>query len=143
MTDDPDDYRPGSWWRLVSDPERRVDVTVIYESIGAGERIPRHAHDIDEVIVVESGAARVHVDGADVEVVGGATVFIPAGTVHGTVNTGDGPLEVRAFFPATTLRMDLVERNPAPGTEDSPPMTSVYHVLEDRFEVLGPSPYGD
>jgi quercetin dioxygenase-like cupin family protein len=141
MTDDPDDYRPGSAWRLVVDPEGRVDMTVVHESIGVGERIPRHVHDVDEVVLVESGAARVHVDGQEVDVVAGATVFVPAGTVHGTVNTGTAPVSVRAFFATTTLRMDLVERNPAPGTEGRPPMTSVYYAREDRFEVLGPSPY--
>lgn len=143
MTDDPDDHRPGSSWRLVVDPQDRVDMTVIYESIGAGERIPKHVHDVDEVVLIESGRARVHVDGEEADVTEGATVFVPAGAIHGTVNTGLDAVQVRALFAATTLRMDLVERNPAPGTEEQPPMTSFYYARENRFEVLGPSPYAD
>jgi quercetin dioxygenase-like cupin family protein len=141
MTDDPDDYRPNSSWRLAFDPEARVDMTVIYESVGVGDRIPRHVHDVDEVILVEGGSARIFVDGVETEAETGTTVFIPAGTIHGTVNAGEVPVEVRAMFATTTLRMDLVERNPMPGTEGQPPMTSVYYVREDRFEAVGPSPF--
>ncbi len=112
MSEDPDDFRPASSWRLVVDPDGHVDMSVIYESIGVGDKIPRHWHDVDEVIIIERGDATVHVGGADLDVSDGATVFVPAGTVHGTRNRGEAPVDVRAMFPTTTLRMDLVERNP-------------------------------
>ena len=67
----------------------------------------------------------------------GATVFVPAGTVHGTRNRGEAPVDVRAMFPTTTLRMDLVERNPQPGTENRPPQTSVYDARTGDFRQLG------
>lgn len=82
LNEDPDDFRPGSSWRLVVDPDGEVDMAVIYESIGVGDRIPRHWHDVDEVIIIERGDATVHVGGADLDVSDGATVFVPAGTVH-------------------------------------------------------------
>lgn len=137
MDSDDDDYRPGSSWRLAVDPAGRAGMAVVWEQVGVGDRIPRHRHEVDEVILVERGSARVHVAGEDVDVTGGATVFVPAGAVHGTVNTGDEPVEVRAVFPATRVRMDMVERNPRPGTEDRPPMVSVYDMATGEFTYLG------
>lgn len=136
MDDDPDDYRPTSSWSLHVDPEQRTKLSVIRESIGVGDRIPRHWHDIDEVVLYERGHARVYLDGVETEVQGGATVFIPAGAIHGTMNIGDEPVEIRAVYPSTVVRMDLVERNPMPGTEDQAPQASVYDMATGTFTVL-------
>jgi len=89
------------------------------------------------VIIIEHGDATVHLGGADLDVSNGATVFVPAGTVHGARNRGDAPLKVRAVFPATTVRMDLVERNALPGTEDLPPQASIYDARTGDFRRLG------
>ncbi len=137
IDEDPDDFRPASSWRLVVDPDGDVDMAVIYESIGVGDKIPRHWHDVDEVIIIERGDATVHVGGADLDVSDGATVFVPAGTVHGTRNRGAAPVDLRAVFPTTTLRMDLVERNPQPGTEGRAPKASVYDARTGDFHQLG------
>jgi quercetin dioxygenase-like cupin family protein len=139
MDVDPDDYRPASSWALSIDPDRRAPFGVIHERIGIGDRIPRHWHDVDEVILLEGGAARVHLDGVDRDVTAGAIVFIPAGTVHGTLNVGDVPVEVRAVFPTTTVRMDAVERNPAPGTEGAPPQATTYDFATGAATGHGPA----
>lgn len=136
MDDDPDDHRPASEWALQVDPAGDTSLAVIRERIGVGDRIPRHVHDVDEVVLVERGTARTHVGGQEWDVVGGDTVFIPAGTVHGTVNTGEEPVEVRAVFPSTRVRMDYVERNPAPGTEGEPPRSVRYDLRTGDVEVL-------
>lgn len=122
MDDDPDDYRPTSAWSLHVDPEQRTRLSVIRECIGVGDRIPRHWHDIDEVVLYEAGHARVYLDGFETEVRDGASVFIPAGTIHGTVNIGDEPVQIRAVYPSTVVRMDLVERNPCQEPKTSLPM---------------------
>jgi quercetin dioxygenase-like cupin family protein len=139
MDADPDDYRPGSSWALSVDPDRRAPFGVIHERIGVGDRIPRHWHDVDEVILLEGGSARVHLDGVERDVAAGAIVFIPAGAIHGTLNVGDAPVEVRAVFPTTTVRMDAVERNPAPGTEAAPPMATTYDFANGTATVHGPT----
>ena len=139
MDDDPDDYRPASGWRLAVDPAGRAEMAVIWESIASGDRIPRHRHDVDEVIIVEHGDATAHVDGVDVEVTDGATVFVPAGAIHGMRNRGGGVAEIRAVFPTTRLRMEMVERNPMPGTEEQPPNITVYDVRSGSVNVIGPT----
>ncbi len=57
--DDPDDDRPRSRWRLVTDPGddsgRAEGLTIIREEIAPGDRIPLHRHQIDEVIMFLSG----------------------------------------------------------------------------------------
>lgn len=139
MDQDPDDHRPGSMWALSVDPDGRTSFSVIRERIGVGDRIPRHWHDVDEVVLYEAGEATVHLDGEDREIGPGATVFIPAGAIHGTVNRGSVPVDVRAVFPSTVVRMDLVERNPAPGTEDRPPQATTYDMTTGSFTVHGPT----
>ncbi|KAA1429175.1 cupin domain-containing protein [Nocardioides antri] len=136
MDEDPDDYRPTSSWSLHVDPDQRTGLSVIWETIGVGDRIPRHWHDIDEVVLYEGGRALVSLDGVETEVEGGATVFIPAGVIHGTMNVGDEPVRVRAIYPSTVVRMDLVERNPMPGTEEQRPRASVYDMATGTFTVL-------
>ncbi len=137
LDDDPDDYRPTSSLCLHVDPDARTQLSVIRERIGVGDRIPRHWHDVDEVVMYERGHALVFLDGEEVEVKPGATVFIPSGTIHGTVNLGDEPVEVRAVFPATSVRMDLVERNAQPGTEDRAPHAVIYDMATGEFTTLG------
>jgi quercetin dioxygenase-like cupin family protein len=139
MDKDPDDYRPSSSWALSVDPDGRTSLGVIRERIGAGDRIPRHWHDVDEVVLYESGSGRVHLDGVDSDIEAGATVFIPAGLIHGTVNTGDTPLEIRAVYPSTVVRMDAVERNPAPETEGAPPSATTYDMSTGAFTTHGPT----
>ena len=136
MTDDPDDYRPASSWLLQVDPDAQVGLSVIRERIGVGDRIPRHSHDVDEVVLYESGSARAHVDGVDTDVSAGDTVFIPAGAVHGTLNTGSEPVEIRAVFPAREVVIDMVERNPLPGTESDAQRAHRYDFATGDFTVL-------
>jgi quercetin dioxygenase-like cupin family protein len=120
---DPDDWRPGSRWALVSDPE--ADMAVIAEEIGVGDAIPLHRHRIDEIIVYLSGEAEVRVGDEAYDVRGGDIVVIPAGKVHGTRNTGEGVVAIRAVFPRARIDMQYVERNAAPGTEQDPPQPRV------------------
>jgi quercetin dioxygenase-like cupin family protein len=137
MTDDPDDYRPSSSWLLHVDPDHRAQLSVIRERIGPGDRIPLHWHDIDEVVLYESGRGLAHLDGTETEVRRGASVFIPAGVVHGTVNTGDAPLEVRAVYASTVVRMHMVQRNARPGTEGEAPKVSRYDMATGQYVLLG------
>lgn len=123
---DPDDYRPRSKWALLVDPrggdESGVDnITVIFEEIAAGDRIPLHVHPIHEVIVIEEGEAQVTLGRTSRVVERGTVVFVPAETPHGTRNVGRTPVRIHAMFPSEQIGIEYLERNPAPGTESDPP----------------------
>jgi quercetin dioxygenase-like cupin family protein len=130
MVGDPDDHRPASRWGLRADPgDARGQVRtlgIITEEIAIGDRIPLHTHDVDEAITILDGIADTRL-GDEVRRVGAGTViFIPAGVPHGTTNAGDQPLQIHAVFPATSIEISMLERNPAPGTEGDPPRRSRY-----------------
>jgi quercetin dioxygenase-like cupin family protein len=140
MVGDPDDHRPDSSWGLIVDPgdERgRVDsLAIIRELIAVGDRIPLHTHDVDEAITILDGEAEARL-GNDLRRVGAGTViFIPAGTPHGSANAGDTPLQIHAVFPATTIEIAMLERNPAPGTEGDAPRRSRYDLRTGSFEPI-------
>lgn len=136
------DHRPNTTWRLLVDPGTagdEVGLAVLMERCASGDRIPLHRHDVDEVVIVVAGAGEYHLAGEIQHVEGGDVVFIPAWTVHGTTNTGGETLHLQAVFPSRKVRMEMLERNPAPGTEDQPSMTPVYDFATGGFEVLGPT----
>ena len=143
MIGDPDDHRPETTWRLVVDPGTScegpvVELAVLEERCAVGDRIPLHRHDVDEVVTILDGEAAYHLDGDEIAVATGDVVFIPAGAVHGTRNTGATPLHLHAVFPARQVVMEMLDRNSAPGTEDAPPSTTRYDFATGTFEVLAP-----
>ncbi len=124
---DPDDYRPNSQMAFVFDPARSDaayvrGLTLIFENIGVGDRIPLHVHPtVEEVVVIEDGSAEVTLGDEKRTVGAGAVVFIPPGTPHGTRNVGIAVLRVQAIFPTPDIDIQMLERLPAPGTEGDPP----------------------
>ncbi|HET8968395.1 MAG TPA: cupin domain-containing protein [Gaiellaceae bacterium] len=128
---DPDDFRPDSRWALLVDPVANDgphvdDITLIVEEIAPGDRIPLHTHPINEVIVVLAGTPDVTLGDETQRVGPGTVVFIPAGSPHGTRNTGAEPVRLHAMFPSELIGIQYLERNPAPGTEldaPQPPFT--------------------
>jgi mannose-6-phosphate isomerase-like protein (cupin superfamily) len=126
VDDDPDDYRPNSSIALVLDPVRSDGkfvngLTVLFERVAPGDRVPRHAHTIEEVVFIDAGTAEV-VLGEERRTVGpGAVVFVPSGTPHQLRNVGPDPLHLHAVFPARTIPIQYLDRNPAPGTEEAEP----------------------
>lgn len=49
-------------------------------------------------------------------------------------------MHLHAFFPSSQVRMEMLDRNPAPGTEGRPPMISMYDFATGEVAVVGPSP---
>ena len=123
---DPDDFRPNSKWALLVDPGRDADahvdnITLIFEEIAPGDRIPLHTHPIHEVIVIDDGRPEVTLGNETREVAPRSVIFIPAGTPHGTLNATRRPVRLFAMFPSERIGIHYLDRNPAPGTDDDPP----------------------
>jgi quercetin dioxygenase-like cupin family protein len=132
MVGDPDDHRPNTTWALVVDPAtpdgRYVrGLTLLFEKVAVGDRIPLHTHSVEEALVIDEGDAEATV-GAETRVVRtGAVVFVPPGTAHGMRNVGDRALRLHGVFASPNIPITMLDRNPAPGTEgDDPQPPSVY-----------------
>jgi len=141
MVGDPDDHRPDTRWGLLVDPgdgNGRVDsLAIIREAIAVGDRIPLHTHDVDEAITILDGIADARLGDESRRIGRDAVLFIPAGTPHGTANAGTTPVEILAVFPATSIEIAMLERNPAPGTEGEAPRRSRYDLRTGEFEAIG------
>ena len=128
LVEDPDDYRPESRWRLITDPTEGAgevtDIALIIEEVAPGDSIPLHRHhDVNECVMVLKGRNEFRL-GAETFLLGpGDTCFVPKGVKHGQRNMGEEPLLIHALFPATVVDMELLERNAAPGTEGDAPST--------------------
>ena len=136
LADDPDDYRPASKWRLIADPtEGGVgDIAIVVEQVAPGDAIPLHIHhDVNECVLVISGKNEFRLGDDRLELGPGDACFIPKGTAHAQRNVGDEVLVINAFFPSTIVDMELLERNPAPGTETDAPKHTVYDMRSGRF----------
>ncbi len=123
---DPDDFRPNSKWALVVDPGQGgqpfVDnITLIFEEVAPGDRIPLHTHPIHEVIVVDEGEPEITLGDETRQVDRGTVVFIPAGTPHQTRNASNEYVRIHAMFSSERIGIEYLERNPAPGTEGDAP----------------------
>jgi quercetin dioxygenase-like cupin family protein len=140
MVGDPDDHRPRSRWALLVDPgddNGRVDtIGIVDEEIAPGDSIPLHTHDVDEAIIVVEGFADARRGNERRRVGPGAVVFIPAGTPHGTVNAGSVSVRIHAAFPATSIVIAMLERNPAPGTEGDAPRAARYDLRTGDVRAL-------
>ena len=148
MVDDPDDYRPNSRWRLVTDPPEGPievdDLALIIEQIAPGDSIPLHTHhDVNECVVVIQGRNEIRLGDDTWVLEAGDTVFIPKGMPHAQRNLGHEPLLIHAVFPSMVVDMELLERNAAPGTEEGRPKHTVYDLRTGEFwEWRDPQPRG-
>ena len=140
MDEDPDDYRPRSRWAVIADPgtaDGRVDdLSIIQEVVAPGDRIPLHRHRVNEAVLIVLGDAEVTLEAEIIRPEPGSTVFIPAGTTHGHRNVGTEPLHIIAIFPATQVDMEMLERNPAPGTDGDAPRHTMYDMRTGEFWSL-------
>ena len=129
---DVDDHRVGSVWSgplvdPISSGAYVRDLCLILERIAPGERIPLHRHGVDEAIVVESGDVELRLGDETRVVSGRSAAFFPAGVAHGARNVGAEDVVYTAFFPATAIDIEYLERNPAPGTDGDPPQPAVVY----------------
>ena len=141
LLDDPDDYRPNSRLAVVADPggpQGRVDsFCVIVEEIAPGHRVPLHRHPVDELVLVLRGLNEVTLGDETILAAEGSTVFIPAGVAHGQKNVGADMLHIHAIFLGTTIEVEMLERNPAPGTEERAPARAVYDARTGAITAIG------
>lgn len=122
---DPHNYKPNSRYSLVVDRARPdgayvKDLVLNFEYLAAGEIIPVHVHTNEEVLIVDEGEAEAFYDGEWRPVGPGAVILVPPGVAHGFRNKSGGSVRLHAVFNGHVVGTQLLERSPAPGTEDAP-----------------------
>ena len=88
---------------LNNDDYRRVLYTaknsqLVVMSIQPGDEIGEEVHTLDQFIRVESGEAKVILDGAEHTIKDDFAVIIPAGTKHNVINSGEEVLKLYSIY---------------------------------------------
>jgi quercetin dioxygenase-like cupin family protein len=100
-TDRPAAVRPAPWptlQRLVDRANGSEAVTVLVNRFTGDERVARHTHDVEEVLVVVAGAVTVSLGDDAFRVAAGDAVVVPSGTLHGLRHDGPGEASVVAIL---------------------------------------------
>jgi len=93
------------------------------EDLPPGAKIDRHRHPgADEILLLQSGRARVSVGDRTREVHGGATVFIPAGTWISVTNIGTDAIGCVFVFSAPGFE-DFMRAESVPEGQKITPLT--------------------
>ncbi len=82
----------GSSFHFVGE-EQDVAVSMFLLEAKPGRGAPLHIHPYDEIITIQEGRARMVIGNEVREAGPGDIAVIKAGTPHGFVNIGDGPLK--------------------------------------------------
>lgn len=89
------------------------DLFVAQQTLQPGDRVLRHVHPRDEVLIFLSGTGDATMADTGVAVHAGVTLFVPAGVSHEFRNSGATPLEVVVVFPGGAFaETTLLEARP-------------------------------
>ena len=97
----PGHTEPGSVFVLKVDPKNGGSSHLVFgtEDLEPAGMIDPHSHPgADEILFLQNGTARVHLGDREREVHGGATVFIPAGTLVSVANIGSEAIHLTFVF---------------------------------------------
>ena len=92
---------------------------VVVMAVPTGEEIGDEVHDdVDQVLVFVEGTGEAVLEGSTKPVTAGTLVFVPAGTRHNFINTGDAPLRLYTMYappehPAGTVHRTRAEADAA------------------------------
>ena len=89
--------RDGGALRYLEGARYGIRSSLYRSTVAPGSGPVPHTHPYDEIFAIEAGEVRFDVDGVAVDAVAGDVVIVPAGAVHGFVNTGATPLRHVAF----------------------------------------------
>ncbi len=67
-------------------------------TVARGGFVKEHNHEYEEIYYIESGQAKVTIEGKSADVSKGGMIFIPSNLKHEMTNTGDGPLRFVAVI---------------------------------------------
>jgi len=103
---------------------RKVLHTGLYSQLVAmeipvGGDIGDEVHEVDQILIFNSGTCKAIVAGKDQNVKAGDVVVVPAGTQHQFVNTGDTKLELITVYSPAEHDPQTVHKTKEEGDEES------------------------
>jgi mannose-6-phosphate isomerase-like protein (cupin superfamily) len=129
----------GRNWRVVHPDMGAAWITLNHGLHEAGNEFVQHVHDdCDDVIVVLEGAVSLRQGDSYTQAEAGEALMIPAGEVHGTLNSGGRQARMVSFQSPPDKALYSGERNKAEGERPRPVRDHVSHVLVVRMSSGGP-----
>jgi mannose-6-phosphate isomerase-like protein (cupin superfamily) len=97
-----------------------VHAQLVVMTIQPGEEIGEETHEGDQILQFVEGRGEAVIEGEKSPVGPGDAVFVPAGTLHNFVNTGEEPLRLRTVYappehPAGTVHETKAKADAAEG----------------------------
>jgi quercetin dioxygenase-like cupin family protein len=80
-------------------------------SMAPGGGMPKHTNTVEHEQYVLKGQARIGIGDETIEVRAGDVVFIPNGSPHWYLNTGEGDFEFLCIIPNRPDKIQLVENS--------------------------------
>ncbi len=97
------------------------NLVMLTEDLAPGVSIPAHRHAAaEEILILQTGAARVHLGSMVKEVQAGATVFIPPNTWISVDSIGSEPISLVAIFSEPGFEEYLRAISVRPGEKNVP-----------------------
>ena len=116
----------GRNWRVIHPDMGAAHITLNHALHDVGNEFVQHIHDSsDDVIVVLEGAVSLRQGNVYTAAAAGEALYIPAGEVHGTVNTGNTVARMVSFQSPPDMALYRGDRNQA---EDRRPVPSDNHI---------------
>lgn len=94
---------------------------LVLMTLQVDEEIGQEKHDlVDQFFRIESGTAKIVIDGVESILTDGMVAIVPAGSVHNLINTGTGLLRMYTIYapanhPSGTIHMTKAEAEQAEG----------------------------
>jgi len=92
-------WRPGVETRMVVSAIHGAAQLCIFEQwVAPGVGAPSHSHPVEEVLTVLEGEAEMWIDEQRKIVSAGQSLIVPAGRMHGFLNSGSATLHIHAVL---------------------------------------------
>ncbi len=129
----------GRNWRIIHPGMGARWITLNHALHDSGNEFVQHIHDdSDDIIVVLDGDVSLRQGNAYTPASAGDSLMIPAGEVHGTVNTGEKTARMVSFQSPPDMALYSGERNKSQNELPTPSKDSVSGVLVVRMKSGSP-----
>lgn len=95
------------------------NIQLVVMSLNPKEEIGMELHQLDQFFRVEEGVGEALLEGVRTSISAGFVVFVPAGTKHNIINTGNVPLKLYSLYAPPNHRDGVVHHTRAEAEKDN------------------------